>query len=90
MSFVKDGASSNDAALICEFNVSPSGCAHNRTEQNNSNTYILSTENSIAKLACSSVSSNCFWVNFCSSFCITCNSSRSWAWFTRSFRVSCS
>ncbi|OUC40394.1 hypothetical protein D917_04103 [Trichinella nativa] len=33
-------------------------CAHNRTEQNNSNTYILSTENSIAKLACSSVSSN--------------------------------
>ncbi|KRX19853.1 hypothetical protein T07_13806 [Trichinella nelsoni] len=55
MSFVKDGASSNDAALICEFNVSPSGCAHNRTEPNNSNTYMLSTENSIAKLACSSI-----------------------------------
>ncbi|XP_003371790.1 putative multiple resistance and pH regulation protein F [Trichinella spiralis] len=30
-------------------------CAHNRTEQNNSNTYMLSTENSIAKLACSSL-----------------------------------
>ncbi|KRX45291.1 hypothetical protein T05_9858 [Trichinella murrelli] len=50
MSFVKDGASSNDAALIFVRITE-----QNRTEQNNSNTYILSTENSIAKLACSSI-----------------------------------